>query len=63
MNKKSKTTIITILLMLFCVCLFTACKTKTVGFLQYSADEMGFVGKLVRWMHEWLGAGNYGWTV
>ena len=63
MNKKIKTTIITVLLMLFCLCLFTACQQKTVGFLQYSASEMGAVGKLVRWMHDWLGTGNYGWTV
>lgn len=64
MNKKTKTTIIIALLMLLCLCVLCACQTQQVSLFEYDESELGLVGKLVRLMHqEWIGQGNYGWTV
>lgn len=48
---------------MLCLVLFTACGNTKVEYFKYNEDDLGTVGKLVRWMHGWMGEGNYGWTV
>ncbi len=50
-----------VLLAVFCLCIFAACKNEKADFFTYSEENLGVVGKLVKLMHGWIG--NYGWTV
>ncbi len=61
MNKKLKSILILMLLFLFCLSLFAACKTEKVDFFSYSEQNLGWVGRLIKAMHGWIS--NYGWTV
>lgn len=61
MRKKISSALTIILLALLCLGLFVSCAAKTVNIFEYSADNIGLVGKLVMAMHKWIG--NYGWTV
>lgn len=61
MNKKTRSAIIFVLLAVFCLGVFVSCGSETINIFDYSDDNLGLVGKLVRLMHEWIG--NYGWTV
>lgn len=63
MKRKSNLIILTVMLVLLCLGLFTACGQNAVDYFKYSENDLGGVGKLVRWMHGWMGEGNYGWTV
>lgn len=63
MKRKSNLIILTVMLVLLCLGLFAACGNNKVDYFQYGEDNLGGVGKLVRWMHGWMGEGNYGWTV
>ena len=63
MNKKAKNVLLLVILVLACLCILAACNND-VDINTYSEDDLGVMGKLVRLMHEdWLGKGNYGWTV
>ncbi len=46
---------------IFCLGTFVSCSQNKVNIFDYSSDNLGVVGKLVRLMHGWIG--NYGWTV
>ena len=61
MNKKTKNTLILILLAVFCLFIFASCKTDKPDIFEYSSNDLGVMGQLVRWMHSWVH--NYGWTV
>lgn len=61
MNKKVKSALILILLAIFCLGIFAACRSESPDYFKYSEDDLGVMGKLVKWMHGWVG--NYGWTV
>lgn len=61
MSKKTRSAIIFVLLAVFCLGVLTSCNAKTINIFDYSDDNLGLVGKLVRLMHQWIG--NYGWTV
>jgi len=63
MKRKANLIIWTTLLILLCLGMFTACGQKAVDYFEYGEKDLGGVGKLVRWMHSWMGEGNYGWTV
>lgn len=63
MKRKANLIIGIVLLVLLCLGVFTACGQKAVDYFQYSENDLPAVGKLVRWMHGWMGEGNYGWTV
>ena len=43
------------------MCVFAACSNSKADYFTYSESNLGVVGKLVKWMHSWVG--NYGWTV
>ena len=63
MNKKARNVLLLVILVAACLCIFAACN-KTPDINSYSEEDLGVMGKLVRLMHEdWLGKGNYGWTV
>ena len=61
MNKKVKSAILIILLAMFCLGIFVSCANNKPDYFQYNDDDLGVMGRLVRWMHGWVG--NYGWTV
>lgn len=61
MNKKTRAVIFIVLLAIFCLGTFVSCSQNKVNIFDYSSDNLGVVGKLVRLMHGWIG--NYGWTV
>ncbi len=61
MNKKTKSALILVVLAVFCLGIFVSCNQTAPDFFDYSDDDLGVMGKLVRWMHSWIG--NYGWTV
>ena len=63
MKRKVNLIILTVALILLCLGIFAACGSKTVNYFKYDEGELGWIGKLVRWMHGWMGEGNYGWTV
>ena len=64
MNKKTKFVLILVLLAVFCLLLFAGCSQEKPGIFEYSEDDLGVMGKLVRWLHQDLiGEGNYGWAV
>ena len=60
MNKKARNVLLLVILAVVCLCIFAACN-KIPDINTYSEDDLGIMGKLVRWMHSWVG--NYGWTV
>lgn len=60
--KKKANLILTIVFALFlCLFLLASCSSSKADYFTYSEANLGLVGKLVRWMHGWIG--NYGWTV
>ena len=59
MNKR-RNVLWLVAMILLCLLLFAAC-AKTPDINTYSDEDLGVMGKLVRWMHGWVG--NYGWTV
>ena len=61
MNKKTKNVLILVLIAVFCIFIFASCSTTTPDILEYSEEDLGVMGKLVKLMHQWIG--NYGWTV
>ncbi|MCM1359968.1 MAG: membrane protein insertase YidC [Corallococcus sp.] len=63
MKRKANLIILTVMLALLCLGIFAACSPTAVDYFKYSENDLGVVGKLVRWMHGWMGEGNYGWTV
>ena len=60
MNKKTRNVLLLVILAVVCLLVFAACN-KVPDINTYSDDDLGVMGKLVRWMHGWVG--NYGWTV
>ena len=64
MNKKSINVLILIALAVLCLFIFVGCNTDKADIFTYSSDDLGVMGKLVRWLHEdVMGKGNYGWAV
>ena len=64
MNKKTRNVLILVMLAVFCLLLFAACNNEKPDIFEYSEDDLGVMGKLVRWLHiDLLGKGNYGWAV
>lgn len=61
MKRNTQTILLTVLLLIFCVCLFAACSSEKADYFTYGEENLGIVGKLVQAMHGWIG--NYGWTV
>lgn len=61
MKKNTQNIILTVLLCVFCLCVLAACSSGKEDYFTYSVDNLNLVGKLVHWMHGWIG--NYGWTV
>ncbi|MCH5156596.1 MAG: membrane protein insertase YidC [Clostridiales bacterium] len=60
MNKKTRNVLLLVILAVVCLLVFAACN-KIPDINTYADDDLGVMGKLVRWMHSWVG--NYGWTV
>lgn len=63
MKRKVNLIILTVVLALLCLGIFAACNRSSVDYFKYSENDLGGVGKLVRWLHRLMGAGNYGWAV
>lgn len=61
MNKKIRNALLLVVLVLACLALFVGCNNKQADIFEYSEDDIGPIGLLIRWMHGWIG--NYGWTV
>ena len=61
MNKK-RNVLWLVILAVVCLCIFAACN-KVPDINSYSDDDLGVMGKLVRWLHDLMGKGNYGWAV
>ncbi len=61
MKRNTQIILLTVLLLVFCLCLFAGCKTEKADYFTYGEENLGVVGKLVQSMHGWIG--NYGWTV
>lgn len=62
MKRNTQIILLTVLLLVFCVCLFAGCSSsEKADYFTYGVDNLGVVGKLVQSMHGWIG--NYGWTV
>ena len=60
MKKRTKNVLLLVILIVLCLFVFAAC-SKAPDINNYSRDDLGLMGKLVMWMHGWVG--NYGWTV
>ena len=60
MNKKTRSVLLIVLLATLCLLIFAACN-KVPDIYADAEDALGVMGKLVKWMHGWIG--NYGWTV
>ena len=59
--KKRRNVLLLVIMVVICLLVFAAC-SKVPDINTYSAEnDLGLMGKLVRWMHGWVG--NYGWTV
>ncbi len=61
MNKKTRSILIGIMLVVMCCLLLAACSNDRVSYFDYTKKDMGPVGQLIYWMRSWIG--NYGWTV
>ena len=61
MVKKTKSALIIVILAVFCLGIFVSCAQNAPDFFDYSEKDLGVMGRLVKWMHGWVG--NYGWTV
>lgn len=61
MNKKLQNVLLLVLLAALCLGILAGCGQSSTDFFKYSEEDLGVMGKLVRWMHGWIG--NYGWTV
>ena len=62
MKKKFKSVALLALLAILCLVLFASCRAgEKVDFFEYGEKDLGVIGRLVKWMHGWIG--NYGWTV
>lgn len=60
MKKKISSVLTVVLLLALCLTLFASCTQKKVDVFDPESG-LGFVGKLVMWLYNWIG--NYGWTV
>ena len=60
MNKKARNVLLLVILAVACLLVLAAC-SSVPDINNYSENDLGVMGKLVRWMHSWVG--NYGWTV
>ncbi len=49
------------LLAVLCLGILSACKVEKADYFNYSKKDLNLIGKLIAWMHGWIG--NYGWTV
>ena len=61
MRKKISSILTVAFIAALCLTLLVSCSSSRVNFFDYSDNNLGVVGKLVRVMHQWIG--NYGWTV
>lgn len=61
MKRNTQLILLTVLLFVFCLCVFAGCKTEKADYFTYGKENLGVVGTLVQLMHGWIG--NYGWTV
>ena len=62
MKKKIVSVVLLVVLAALCLGVFASCnRSASVNFFDYSEDDLGLIGKLVKVMHGWIG--NYGWTV
>ena len=62
MKKKIVSVVLLVALTALCLGVFASCsRSSSVNFFDYSEDDLGLIGKLVKLMHGWIG--NYGWTV
>lgn len=61
MKRKTNIILLTALFAFLSVFLFASCQTQRADYFTYSEANLGIMGKLVFYMHKWIG--NYGWTV
>ncbi|MBR2965973.1 MAG: membrane protein insertase YidC [Clostridia bacterium] len=62
MKSKQKLTLALVAMLALSLVLFTGCARQQItNIFDYSDENLGLVGNLIRWMHSWIG--NYGWTV
>ena len=62
MKSKQKLTLALVAMLALSLVLFTGCARQQItNIFDYSDENLGLVGNLIRWMHGWIG--NYGWTV
>ena len=61
MNKKTRSILIGIMLIVMCCVVLVSCNNDKVSYFDYTKKDMGLVGQLIYWMRSWIG--NYGWTV
>lgn len=61
MNKKTRSILIGIMLIVMCCVVLVSCNNDRVSYFDYTKKDMGLVGQLIYWMRSWIG--NYGWTV
>lgn len=61
MNKKTRSILIGIMLIVMCCVVLVSCSNDRVSYFDYTKKDMGLVGQLIYWMRSWIG--NYGWTV
>lgn len=61
MKRKTNIILLVALLAFLSLFLFASCQTQKADYFTYSEANLGVMGKLVFFMHKWIG--NYGWTV
>ena len=62
MKSKQKLTLALVAMLALSLVLFTGCARQQItNIFDYSDENLGLVGNIIRWMHSWIG--NYGWTV
>ena len=61
MKKKIVNVVLLAIVATLCLGILSSCSSSAVNFFDYSKDDLGVIGKLVYYMHKWIG--NYGWTV
>ena len=62
MKSKQKLTLALVAMLALSLVLFAGCARQQItNIFDYSDENLGLVGNLIRWMHSWIG--NYGWTV
>ena len=60
MNKKTRSLLVIVLLLVACLALFTSCSAEKAEVFT-PENQLGGIGKLIRWMYGLTG--SYGWTV